>query len=304
MGVDTRSPGPPSSLMRRMIGGGIGLPISDYPCHSRSVRPIWQTSAVFEMTPFPARARTATPRRPRAGAGSRSPAGQLGLDLAPRCGWGGEREGAGRKRGNRVSHAARPVLARGRPVHATLRLRGDVPSLRRKALLVVVEAALRGVLGREGFRVVHYSIQSNHAHFIIEATEGDLLARGMQALSIRLAKGMNRALDRQGAVLSDRYHARALRTPREVRNALCYVLQNHRRHVAADLVRGNAILDPAWIDPCSSGAVFDGWGADPLARPHRGTLPPVSAARSWLLTVGWRRHGLVGVDEVPAAAWG
>lgn len=241
-------------------------------------------------------------RSKRARTGSRR-GDQLGLALPARCSWGGKRDGAGRKRGDRLSHASRPTLARGRPVHATLRLRGDLPSLRRKALLAVIDAALRGVLGREGFRVVHYSIQSNHAHLIVEAAGGDDLARGMQALSIRLAKGVNRALGRRGAVLSDRYHVRALRTPREVRNALCYVLQNHRRHVASDLARSGSMIDPTWIDPCSSGATFDGWRGGPPASPRPGAPPPVSSARFWLLTVGWRRHGLLESDEVPAAAW-
>jgi REP-associated tyrosine transposase len=259
------------------------------------------------MSRSPARSRIANQTRP-ARRGTRAPSGgsradQLGLGLAPRFGWGGARKGAGRKRGKRASHASRPALARGRPVHATLRVRGDLPSLRCKALLTVLEDALHGVLGREGFRVIHYSVQSNHAHLIIEATSGGALGRGMQALSIRMAKGVNRALGRRGPVLSDRYHARALRTPREVRNALCYVLQNHRRHVAAGAARAGAIVDPTWIDPCSSGFTFDGWRHGAPA-PHRsGAPPPVSAPRFWLVTVGWRRHGLLAIDEVPAAAW-
>lgn len=242
-------------------------------------------------------------RSPTGSPGRRSHRGQLGLELAPRFEWGGKREGAGRKRGQRVSHERRSALVRGRPVHATLRLRGDLPSLRRKALLAVVEAALRGVLGREGFRVVHYSVQSNHAHLLVEAGAAGHLSRGMQALSIRISKGVNRALDRSGAVLSDRYHARALRTPREVRNALCYVLQNHRRHVAGDLLRGGGIIDPTWIDPCSSGAAFDGWRGAVAARAVAVAPPPVSPPRFWLLTVGWRQHGLIAANEVPAAAW-
>jgi REP element-mobilizing transposase RayT len=184
-----------------------------------------------------------------------------------------------------------------------VRVRGDVPSLRRRERYAVVEAALRGVLGRDGFRVVHFSVQTNHLHLLVEAADADALARGMQALSIRVAKAMNRALERRGPVLSDRYHARVLRTPREVRNALCYVLQNGRRHTEADALRGGGMLDPTWIDPCSSAAAFDGWREAPhLAGRARST--PVSAPTFWLLTVGWRRHGLIAIDEAPAEAWG
>jgi REP element-mobilizing transposase RayT len=254
-----------------------------------------------------------TSRRPARGRRSSPP--QLGLALSPRHDWGGRRDGAGRKRraGARLPHSTREPVRRNHPVHATVRVRGDVPSLRRKALHAIVQAALRAVLGRDGFSAVHFSVQSNHVHLLVESAGADALARGMQALSIRIAKQTNRLLGRRGAVLSDRYHARALRTPREVRNALCYVLQNHRRHAAAEAARSGAIFAPGWVDPCSSGAAFDGWAGEISGAgvPHSlgararavQQRPPVAAARCWLLTVGWRRHGLVSVDEVPTAAW-
>lgn len=135
-------------------------------------------------------------------------------------------------------------------------------------------------------------------HLLVEATDRVALARGLQGLAIRLARRVNRACGRSGRLWADRYHARVLRTPREVRNALCYVLQNARRHT--DVARG--IIAPGWIDPRSSGRWFDGW-----ARASRVEASPeaplVAAARSWLLTTGWRRRGLLDVDEVPAAAW-
>jgi REP element-mobilizing transposase RayT len=166
-----------------------------------------------------------------------------------------------------------------------------------------VERALAGVLGRPGFSVVHFSVQTNHVHLLVEARDTCALARGMQALAIRLALALNRHLGRKGPVLSDRYHARALRTPREVRNALSYVLNNFRRHVAASWRRDGSVVNPYWLDPCSSARAFDGWRGEaeppePGARP-----PPISPAATWLFTVGWRRHGLVRVDETPPSAW-
>jgi len=50
------------------------------------------------------------------------------------------------------------------------------------------------------------------------------------------------------------------------------------------------------LDPCSSAPWFDGW-LHPVA-----TVPapaPVVRARTWLAAVGWRRHGLLGLDEQP-----
>lgn len=115
------------------------------------------------------------------------------------------------------------------------------------------------------------------------------LARGVQGLSVRIARALNRAWGRRGRVFADRYHSRALHTPREVRNALAYVLNNAHKHAA----RSNG------IDPYSSGAMFDGW-REPVLRARTSTTAlPVVRARSWLLTTGWRRHGLVSVTEVP-----
>jgi hypothetical protein len=113
-----------------------------------------------------------------------------------------------------------------------------------------------------------------------------------------------------------------------VRNALAYVLGNFRKHGArrgvAELKRGGALA--CGIDPYSSGEWFDGWRE---WRPNSGTPPPfveaprwsarrlvddggkkrnfdetaqrvVAEPRTWLAVAGWRRHGLIALDERPA----
>ena len=139
------------------------------------------------------------------------------------------------------------------------------------------------------FRTVHFTVQSNHLHFLIEAEGRKQIARGMQGLGIRLAKAINRALGRKGRVWNDRYHARALRTPREVRNALIYVLANRNKH--GGHVRG--------IDAYSSGSWFTGWRN---VRDVRLDRSPVAPPRTWLLRVGWRRSGPIDVADTPAAS--
>jgi hypothetical protein len=113
------------------------------------------------------------------------------------------------------------------------------------------------------------------------------LFRGLQGLAIRLAKAVNRALGRTGKVWGDRYHARALTTPREVRNALVYVLTNWQKHERRAM----------GIDPASSGVYFTGWAGGTI---HHGGTRPVAYARTWLLRVGWRRYGPLSIDEQPA----
>ncbi len=208
--------------------------------------------------------------------------------------WGGARAGAGRKpKGRRagVSHRTRERLAARFPVHVTCKLREGLPRLRNKCAYVVLKHCFGKGRDRFGFRLNHYSVQGNHLHLIVEARDERALSRGMQGLSIRIAKRLNRLWDRCGSVFADRYHGHILRTPREVRSALAYVLNNCRKHG----------LSPKGPDPYSSAGWFDGWKdvERTVVDRSRGGPCVVVAPRSWLLGVGWRRHGLVRSTEVP-----
>ena len=107
---------------------------------------------------------------------------------------------------------------------------------------------------------------------------------------MRMARGLNRLWGRKGKVFADRYHDRVLRTPREVRNVLRYVLNNVRKHQWPRHGKPDAF---------SSGPWFDGW-RDYVYDGVLGPEGPIAKARSWLLMVGWRRHGLLSVLEAPA----
>jgi hypothetical protein len=151
--------------------------------------------------------------------------------------------------------------------------------------------------GRPDFRLVHYSLQGNHLHALVEAGDRDALGRGMKALGIRLAKAVNRALRRRGPVVSDRYHARVLRAPAQVRSAIRYVLLNARRHAAQGRRKLSA---PVRLDPASSARWFTGWSRRPRGEEELPDVPsPTSAPRTWLLGVGWRRRGLIDPSDVP-----
>src|SRR5438132_9556815 len=210
---------------------------------------------------------------------------QLSLP-APRT-WGGRRTGAGRKPtpGGRpgVPYRPRSPHTAAHPLHVTLRAGPVVHWLRSQRVFPALRRALAAA-SHGGFRVLQFSVQDDHLHLIVEADDTRALRRGLRGLAIRVARAVNRALGRHGAVWQDRYHARALTTPRAVRHALVYVLMNLRKHHGGE--RG--------LDPCSSAVYFDGW-----REPVRTTsLPtPVVRARTWLATVGWRRHGLLGLEE-------
>jgi putative transposase len=186
-----------------------------------------------------------------------------------------------------MPHRPRVPHDRHCPVHVTLRASTAVPSLRRGRLLGAAEHALAAA-STSRFRVLQYSVQADHLHLVVEANGPTEFERGVRGLAIRVAKAVNRVLDRHGPVWGDRFHARLLRTPREVRNTLVYVLNNFRKHVPG--AQG--------LDPCSSARWFDGWRAT-TGRVVEAS--PLARASTWLARVGWRRHGLIDVDECPRA---
>ncbi|MBI2394327.1 MAG: hypothetical protein HYV09_32450, partial [Deltaproteobacteria bacterium] len=150
------------------------------------------------------------PRRPRRRA--------VQLELAMHR-HGGARRGAGRPRSSSsVSHAARPRFDGGKtPLHVTLRMARGVWNLRSQRGYRCVEHALAAERAAGALRVVHFSVQGNHLHLIVEASDAPTLSRRMQGFGIRLAKRINRMMGRaRGRVLGGRYHARVLATPREV----------------------------------------------------------------------------------------
>ena len=233
------------------------------------------------------------------------------MDLSRRpTGRGGWRPGAGRPRGRKhVAHARRDELVGFKarlPLHVTWRLRDEVGSVRRYRTAALARRAIAAA-HKAGFRVLEFSLQGNHLHCLVEAASAVDLARGMQGLAIRLARGWNRVLGRSGTVFAERYHARVLRSPREVRNVLSYILLNARKHAAergerlsarlvrhvlvGSVVRGLVGAAPArrTVDGPRAGPTVSGGRAHHLAGQHR--LAPLGAARRQ------RRPG--GGDKAP-----
>lgn len=215
------------------------------------------------------------------------------LELRFSTGRGGARPGAGRKRLpahlRRTPHRARALHRSAHPLHVTLR--AALHSLRSRFVAQTVLQALRDSNSTD-FAIVHYSIQQNHVHLIVEAASTPALLSGMRGLMVRVARRVNRVLLRRGRFWADRWHGRALTRPRQVRNVLVYVLQNRLKHCAAASASRQ-------LDPLSSAEWFNGF-ATPHPTGFRSIGPPcVVPAKTWLLRVGWLRHGRIRIEEAP-----
>ena len=206
---------------------------------------------------------------------------------------GKARKRPGRKPGARrgVPHTRRPKHSRWNPLHVTLRAVHGLPSFRQQLIYLAFLKSFR-TTRREDFRIIEFSVQSNHVHLVVEAENNDALARGMKSFTVRANRLFNAASGRgRGQVWSGRYHRSDLKTPRQVRNALVYVLNNGRKH---GVVSSTALV----IDAGSSAPWFGGWT---MPRVIREGPRPTERARTVLLERLWLKHGKIHPTEMPSA---
>ena len=142
------------------------------------------------------------------------------------------------------------------PVHVTLKVAPDLPSLRKRRAFAALRRAFAG--GRQG--------------------------------TVRMAKALNRVWSRRGKVFPEHYFEHILRTSREVKNAIGYLLGNAFKHRVLRSKRSKDTIH----DPSASGTYLQGWKKGWRPTPPRGPTP-VSESGTWLLSIGWKRHGLFPV---------
>lgn len=137
-------------------------------------------------------------------------------------GWGGARPGAGRKPGPnpKPRHVKREGFRPQTPIHVQLKPVEGLPTLRTRRVFSELEEALEASDDRFGFYIDRYAATKDTLHLLVRAGRRNSLFRGMQGLSIRIARGLNRAWDRDGQVFDTRYRADVLDTPEKVRAAM------------------------------------------------------------------------------------
>ena len=190
-----------------------------------------------------------------------------------------------RKR-SRVPHETRPEV-RG-PIHVVWRIQRGLPGLRTPRGLRRLERAFRRGKERDGFALLHYSIQHDHLHLVVEVKNRRKLSRALQALGIRIAKSLNSLWHRRkGRVFAERYFAQALENMRQIWRTVRYVLNNGRKH-GSWTVKGQP-------DPYSSGRWGRAWKHLDICRPLR-RAPVVDSSTIAFLPP-------IDIDHVPGPHW-
>ncbi|CAN5422291.1 hypothetical protein BH09MYX1_BH09MYX1_18640 [soil metagenome] len=198
-----------------------------------------------------------------------------------------------------MPHVARERFPPKTPLHVTLRMERHVWNLRSQRGLGCVEHALAHEAARGQLRIVHFSVQGNHIHLIVEADDASSLSRRMQGFGIRLARALNAMMKRRGKVIAERYHVRKISGPRQMHRALRYVLLNHAHHGLS----GSA----ACVDRYSSAPSFPKVAyaqTDVQLRRRRriaseteGPIAVTACAKFWVLAVGWRKFGPISFEN-------
>ena len=103
--------------------------------------------------------------------------------------------------------------------------------IRNKDCLKHLKAAIQNARSH-GLKIIHFSLQSNHVHLLVEAQDNSVLTKGMRSLLISFSKRV-----KEGRIQLERYHLHVLKTLAETKNALHYVLFNEQKHSRAKMIR-------------------------------------------------------------------
>ena len=217
---------------------------------------------------------------------------ELQLKMKKVNGHGGARAGAGRPKTSKyVAHTKREVVKGRYPLHITVRFCQGLPNMRTKKMFQIFRRAVVAAKAH-GLQVVEFALLGNHYHLMLEADDNSQLNGAMKSLNISLARRMNHLLGRKGAVVSDRFDLKILKTPTQVRNALIYMFANAAKHFKTKQVF-------CWF---SSLAVFRrldliakwrkdlDWRIPKYADSFQEEyIEMLAEPRSWLARVGWER---------------
>ncbi len=134
-----------------------------------------------------------------------------------------------------IRHIARDEVKRSTPLHLTIKVERTKAGLKNKSILKVLHSSIKKAR-IIGLGIIHYTLEFDHVHLLVEADNKRVLGKGMQSFGISFSKGINKLKGLRGQVFKTRYHLRKLRTPTEVKNVLNYILGNAVKHKTSTFI--------------------------------------------------------------------
>ncbi|MGZ3789032.1 MAG: transposase [Bacteriovorax sp.] len=131
-----------------------------------------------------------------------------------------------------IRHSSRPFLKKPSSLHLTVKIKKNRADMKNKSVLGLLKRAIKNAR-RQGLKVIHYSLEYDHVHLLIEADNNYILGKGMQAFGVTLSKAINRMRKLKGGVYKHRYHFRHISSARELKNVMNYIFTNGLKHKTA-----------------------------------------------------------------------
>jgi REP element-mobilizing transposase RayT len=131
-----------------------------------------------------------------------------------------------------IRHRERPKLTRLSSLHLTIKIKRIKADLKNKSILIVLKRAIYNAR-KKGLRVIHFSLEFDHVHLLIEAPDNFILGKGMQSLGVTLVRGINKLGQTSGEVYKHRYHFRKINSTRELKVVMNYIFHNGVKHRTA-----------------------------------------------------------------------
>ena len=128
-----------------------------------------------------------------------------------------------------IRHVKRFRLKKASSLHLTIKVRENKADIQSKRILKALHHAIKRAR-LKGLKVVHYTLEYNHVHLLVESVDNKTLHKGMQAFGITIAKAINKIKRSKGAVYKNRYHLRLISSPRQLKNVLHYIFNNGVKH--------------------------------------------------------------------------
>lgn len=139
--------------------------------------------------------------------------------------------GAGRsaKHDAGIRHTSRPKISRPTSLHLTIKVKSIKANIKNKIILHMLKRAILNAR-RQGLKVIHFSLEYDHVHLLIEADNNLTLGKGMKALGVTLAKRINKFRGLKGAVYKHRYHFRRVGSSAQLKKVMNYIFSNGVKH--------------------------------------------------------------------------
>lgn len=121
-------------------------------------------------------------------------------------------------------HTRRLVSVR-RPMHLTMKLKADLPSLRRAGPRAAFRVLLAEARSR-GVRTVSFQLMGNHIHWLVMPESAASLRDATRYVFGQLARRLNKMWGRRGKVFVERYFSTIGTSARQIWNTLNYIARN------------------------------------------------------------------------------